>query len=447
MNIQKHIINSLLYFSRSGIGKKLKTIAQYEFAPPATIKKLSDQLLTDLLLHAYNNVPYYNKVLGQARVVVDNTIYLDRFEQIPVLTKDIIQSQGEGLYSKDYKKRLPCKNTSGGSTGQPVLLIQDKEYFNWNTANKIYFNAILGKEHGQKEIKLWGSDLDIIQGTLAIKDRLINLLYNRRFFNSYRLNHTTMTQLVNLNNTFKPKAYWSYMEAALELARFVNQNNIHFIPPEFIISTIGPLTSQVRQEIQDALKCPVYNQYGSREVGALACECRQQNGLHTFPWTHHTEVVDSENKPIQSGEGSILVTTLRNYSMPLIRYEIGDVAEPGQSECDCKRNTFKLKRVLGRTLGYFKNPNGTLVHSHFLVQALFYRTWIKRFQIIQVDYNHIVINLELAIENAPVQSELHEIKKRIRILMGSECQVNFEVVPEIPRTPSGKYLYTICQVK
>ncbi|MCK5611939.1 hypothetical protein KAR91_59265 [Candidatus Pacearchaeota archaeon] len=57
-----------------------------------------------------------------------------------------------------------------------MKFIQDKYYDDWNVATKIYFNQMLGKEIGEKEIKLWGSDRDIIMGNLTLKNRLINYL-------------------------------------------------------------------------------------------------------------------------------------------------------------------------------------------------------------------------------------------------------------------------------
>ena len=240
MTYRKYLILALLFLGGRKIGRYLKEIQWFEQASADDIKQDTRQKLKRLLLHAAKNVPYYNNVLSECGVVVDGTVRLENFSQIPLLTKDIIRRQGENLYSSDAKHRKPYTNTSGGSTGEPVSFIQDKEYDDWNNATKIYFNTVLGKQLGQREIKFWGSDRDILEGTLTLKDRLINLLYNRKFFNSYRLNDPLLNDLVKLNNKFKPRAYWSYMESAVELADFLSSNDIPFHSPEIVISTIGP---------------------------------------------------------------------------------------------------------------------------------------------------------------------------------------------------------------
>jgi phenylacetate-CoA ligase len=157
-------------------------------------------------------------------------------------------------------------------------------------------------------------------------------------------------------------------------------------------------------------------------------------------------VVDENGKNKQEGEGRVIVTTLENYSMPLIRYEIGDIAEAGGNRCSCGRNTFQLKKVLGRTLGYFKKSDGSLAHSHFIVQALFFRGWLKRFQVIQDRIGHIVIKLEPHKEGNVPEDDLKNITSKTKILMGEDCEVEYDIVDKIERSPSGKYVYTLCQV-
>ncbi len=446
MGFRKTLILAALRLTGSSVRRNLKEICQFDRASADEIKHRADEKLSRLLLHAADNVPYYHDVLHKCEVVVDGRVRLENFTKIPILTKDIIRKQARNLYSKDYKIRKPYENTSGGSTGEPVMFIQDKKYDDWNIATKLYFNSVLGKECGEPEIKFWGSDRDILQGTLTLKDRLINLLYNRKFFNSYQLSEQNLNELIAINNSFRPRAYWSYMESALELANYLSKSGKYFHSPEILISTIGPLTEQVRQKIESAMGCKVYNQYGSREVGVIACQCTEQKGLHMFPWWNHVEIIDNEGKNLKSGQGDVVVTTLQNYSMPLIRYKIGDVAVAGRNDCPCGRKTLVLDSVIGRTLGYFKKADGYLAHSHFIVQALFFRDWIKRFQVVQELFDKIVIRVELKKDAKPDQEELDDIVRKIQMVMGQDCCVLFDFVEKIEPSPSGKFIYTICKI-
>jgi len=451
MNWKKTIILAGLYFTGSKIPKILRFIENIEYGSKEEIEKVQKDQLEKLLLHAHRNVPYYKKILENCGVVVNETVNLNDFEKIPLLTKEIIRKEEKNLYSIDCNKRKPYKNTSGGSTGEPVVFIQDKYYDEWNIATKIYFNKMLGKEIGEKEIKLWGSDRDIIMGNLTVKDRLINYLYNRRFFNSYNFNEISINELIKLNNNFKPYCYWSYVDAAFEFSKIVLNKKIDLFKPEFIITTIGPLFDDIRNVIEDAFNCPVYNQYGSREVGVIACQCKEKKNLHTFPWFNFVEVINEDNRGIgKRNEGKVVVTTLTNYSMPLIRYDIGDVAiSTGYERCDCGRTFFSLENVLGRTLGYFKKIDGSIVHSHFIVQSLFFRKWIKQFQLIQKDFNLIIVNIEPQknFDRTGYNQDIAEIEDRIKMIMGEDTRIDFRFVDDIKPSKSGKYLYTVCEVK
>ncbi|OQA31901.1 MAG: hypothetical protein BWY55_00198 [archaeon ADurb.Bin336] len=436
MNWRKPIIFTLLKLTGSKIPSILKEIEQIDNSSKEETEAYQKDKLEKILLHAWQNVPYYTRVLEKAKVVVDGKVNLKNFDKISILTKDIIRKEGKNLYSKDYKERNYYENTSGGSTGEPVRFIQDKEYDLWNTATKIYFLKRLGKGLGESEIKFWGSDRDIIKGNLTLKDRITNFLYNRKFFNCYNFEEQKMGDLVNLNNSFKPKSYWAYVDGIYEFSRYCIKNSVKLYSPKFIVTTIGPLYEKNRAIIEKAFDCKTFNQYGSRELGVIAIE-NKINELNVFYWRQFIELLGKES------EKKIIITSLDNYSMPLIRYEIGDVAEtnPNYYIINKTKSFLTIGPVVGRTLGFFKTRSG-LKHSHFIVQQLFFRGWIKKFQIIQKDYNLIMIKLV-----GKRNKEMNEIENKIKILMGKNCKIQWNFVKEIKPTKSGKYLYTVCEVK
>jgi len=438
INWRKPVILTLLYLTGSKIPSILKEIQKIDNSSKKEIEEYQKQKLEKILLQAWENVPYYTKVLTKAKVVVDGKINLENFDKIPILTKDIIRKEGKNLYSKDHKQRKSYENTSGGSTGEPVRFIQDKEYEDWNTATKIYFLQKLGKNLGESEIKFWGSDRDIIKGNLTLKDRITNFLYNRKFFNCYNFQEKQMLDLVKLNNEFKPTSYWAYVDGIYEFSKYCLENNIFLHKPKFIVATIGPLYEKNRSTIERAFGCKVYNQYGSREMGVIAIE-NKVNELNTFFWRQCIELTGVSN------EKTMLLTSLdNNYSMPLIRYEIGDVANLGNNffTFGKTKSYLNIGLVIGRTLGFFKMKNGGLKHSHFIVQQLFFKSWIKKFQVIQKDYDLILIKIV-----GSKNKEMKEVENKIKILMGPNCKIKWEIVKEINPTKSGKYLYTVCEVK
>ncbi len=436
-NWRKPTICFLSWLEGSKRMKYFKKILEYEKMSKEEIEKLQKEKLKNLLLHSYENVPYYSRVLKDVGVVKDGRVYLENFNKIPILTKEIIRKEGDNLYSKDHKKRKSYENTSGGSTGEPVKFLQDREYDDWNVATKMYYFNKYGKQVGEREIKLWGSDRDILEGNLTLKDRVINFVYNRKFFNCYDFSEEKIKELIDLHNSFKPVSYWAYVDGVYEFSKYILENKINLYTPKFIISTIGPLYEENRKVIEGAFGCKVYNQYGSREMGGIGLEGKNRNLDISF-WRHLLELDgDSEEK-------RILITCMDNYSMPLIRYDIGDVATEGNKSYELGGIKIYLTvgQVVGRTLGFFKKRDGSLKHSHFLVQMLFFRDWIEKFQAVQKSFNTILIKVE-GKEN---KEEMKEIEEKIRVLVGEEFNIKWKFVDNIESTKSGKYLYTVCEV-
>ena len=452
MNWRKPLLRSILNVKDALQGSCCATTRFYdeilamEFSDRATIEECQNRRLQELLVHCHRHVPYYRKVLEDTGVVRDGKVQLDRFKGIPLLAKDTIRENREDLISDEHGSRHTYHNTSGGSTGEPVDLLQDNLYKSMNWATVLFYNHVLGKELGEKEVKLWGSERDILKGSFGTKAKIENFLYNRLLLNSFRMTPGTMREYVEKINRFRPKSIWAYVDSILELARFVENEGLVVHPVPVTITTAGTLTPEVREYVERRIGTSVYNQYGSREVGPIAAECGTEKNLHLFEWSQYVEVVDSDGNPVGPGEtGEVVITLFSNYSMPLVRYRIGDTAVQSDGVCSCGHNTRLLGAVTGRLTDYFVRRDGTLVHGEYFTHIFYHRGWARRFQVVQEEYDRIVNNIE--VKDPPGRVEEEEVEQAIRAAMGSSCQVEFQYVDRIEPSPSGKYLYTLSKVK
>ena len=442
LNWRKPVIFAALYLSGSRILHSLKEIDNVSRMSREEIEQYQNIQLTKLLFYAYKNVPYYHKILPESGVIANNRVHLENFKNIPILTKDIIRREGKNLYSVDHRTRKSFENTSSGSTGEPIKFIQDAEYDQWNTATKIYFNRVLGKEAGEREIKFWGSLRDLLEGTVGIRNIIYNFLFNRKSLNSINLTRENLDTIIREWEEFRPIIVWSYVSSVYELARYMEKNRITFSnPPKGIIVTAAVLSRDIREYLERILTTKVYNQYGSREVGAIACECVLQDGLHVFDFFQYVEIIDLDN----SGDGEIIITNLRNFSMPFIRYRIGDIAENHDSFCPCGRKTHMLETITGRTSDYFILEDGTKISHSFFSQLFWFKPWVKKFQVVQRGYREVICKVVVQGEVNP--GEIKDIERKIQRVMGTTCSIHFEFVDEIERSRSGKFRYVICEIE
>lgn len=444
MNVRK-----ALYFSNhrrhgSSLGRFYEEVVREDRrgVPPDTTRRL----LIGMLAHCQRSVPYYAASIGELgdSFRQNPESYLARF---PILTKDVIRTHFDLLTSTDKARRHWYFNTSGGSTGEPIKLMQDREYGDRSTAITLLYSRWTGWKVGEPVVYLWGSERDILQSSVGFKVRVTNGLLNRTYLNAFRMTPEKMHEYIGVLNAKRPKLVIAYAQAAYELATFAERERVVVRPLSAIMTSAGTLYPFMREKIESVFGCNVFNRYGSREVGDMACECPAHEGLHVAPWGSYVEIVDDDGRVVPRGtDGNIVVTSLTSFVMPLIRYSIGDrgVLSPGKC-CSCGRRGQILERVLGRNVDTFKAQDGTLVDGEYFTHLLYFRDWVRKFQVIQKSYSAVVYKIVKS-EADYEPAEIDDITDKTKLVLGRDCTVSFELVDDIPPSASGKYRYTISDI-
>ncbi|MFS0555436.1 phenylacetate--CoA ligase family protein [Brevibacillus sp. 179-C9.3 HS] len=436
--------NTLYYLDR---------LQQWQWLSSDKILQLQQEKLRGLLLHAFKHVPYYRSILREVDVVSANgTVQLNNFSQIPLLGREALQTNYEALKSDDIAIRNWYENWSGGSTGEPVRLLQERNYFDWNQAVKILFYQWCGRELVDKQVVLWASERDLMVGRETWKTRMGRWIRNERWFNTRLMSEKSMRTYLEELQQFRPSQILGYVESIYELARFAQRSSLPVYSPKSIMTTASVLHPHMRQTIEEVFQSPVFNRYGSREIGAIASECDHHGGLHVSALTHYVEIISPTGLPVQPGErGELVITTLNNYAMPMIRYRIGDMAQWSDRMCTCGRTWPLLKEISGRVNDSFVKQNGDLVDGRLFVILLATNPFVKKYQVVQneVDQIHISIIPHQPGMNphATYQEQVTTIIDKTKFLMGDSVDVHIHFVEEIPTTASGKFRFTICNVK
>jgi len=438
--------------SQKRIKEKLKKLHESDEFNYVELQRLQNEKLRNLLLHAWRNIPYYSYLLNKCGVVKKNMkIDMNRFHEIPLLDKVTIRNNFDNLKTKDLEDGEWYFNTSGGSTGEPVQLIQDANYMEWKMAVKSYFDEWTGFNVGCRKLKLWGSERDLFVGRENSKIRILKWLHNEIWINTFKMTPEKMRLYVNKINTFKPIQILAYVESIYELALFIEKEKMCVYSPKSIMTSAGSLFPFMREKIEKVFQAPVFNRYGSREVGDIACECDHKKGLHVSSLTHYIEILKPDGTSAELEEnGEVVITTLNNYAMPLIRYRIGDIAAWSSETCSCGRSSPLLKQVKGRVSDTFVTQEGDQVHGEYFTHLFYFRKWVRRFQVVQEDFEFISVLIvpEMGeITQETVAKDLADIKEKIRLVMGEECIVDVRFVEDIRPMDSGKYRYTISKVR
>jgi phenylacetate-CoA ligase len=146
--------------------------------------------------------------------------------------------------------------------------------------------------------------------------------------------------------------------------------------------------------------------YGANETGLLASECPWCGHYHINAETVLVEILTQEGTPSPPGAaGRVVVTSLYNYAMPLIRYEIGDFAIAGPEQLKCRVKLPTLSRIMGRYRNAFTLQTGAVIYPYVPVSRLRQFLSFEQIQIVQTSLTTIEVRYVPADRTAKPNAE------------------------------------------
>lgn len=212
------------------------------------------------------------------------------------------------------------------------------------------------------------------------------------------------------------------------------------------VRSIGEtLHDSLRERCRRVLGIGIADLYSTQETGVIAIECPQGDGYHVMAEGVIVELLHDDGRPCAPGEtGRVVVTDLHNFATPLIRYDLGDLAE-ADGPCACGRGLPKIRRILGRERNLLRLPDGRRFWP--LVGAFSYRDIapVRQYQVIQRSLERVT--LRLAVERPLSAAEESRLADKLVEFLGYRFVVDFDYcAPEIARGPGGKFEDFICEI-
>ena len=314
----------------------LYDLSRTERLPPDELGRLQNAQLDRLLRHAAAQVPFYTERLRSAGYRAGKTTAADIWNAIPVLTRSDIQEAGDRLRAKSYPQSHGALRewTTSGSTNRPVrIATTELTAFQWTCLNM--------------RDRLW-HDIDL-GGTLVLLTDGARKMAGRPFVEqgSWSLDASSLRKPgkhFKVNPSLKPadlvrtirKIDPTYIQTRPSqlnlLAKECETSGERFGRLRAVFCVSELVTDTLRQACTDLFGVPIIECYSCAEAGYLALQCPEAGRLHVQSEMVRVEVLGAGNAPCAPGEtGRVVVTSLHNYAMPLIRYEIGDDAEAGRA--------------------------------------------------------------------------------------------------------------------
>lgn len=395
--------------------------------------------LKRLLIHAYENTDYYKGIFQEVGFDPYNLRDFSQVEQIPLLTKQIIRENTGRMLANNVKRSDLIKDSTGGSTGVPLVFFRDRDCIRKRKAQELFFDRWMGYEIGEK-IALFVAAPHSPGKLKGIKAYIRNATCERLLaFDPYNTTESYMEEFYQRLRAFKPRIIKCFPNSLYIFAKFLESRGYDGIRPDVVSCTGETLYQHQRRLFSDIFRCPVFEKYGSFEHGVLFCECRVHKGLHIFTDAAYVEFLH-ENRTARPGEiADIVVTDLFNYGMPFIRYKIGDKAIATNRKCSCGSNLPLVEKILGRDRDILVAASGELRPGYLFVEVFNKNAIPGQFQVIQLSLRQIEVKIVPDKDFGEYHCEL--IREKFKQLLGSETDIKLSFVSEIPREESGKYAY------
>jgi phenylacetate-CoA ligase len=236
----------------------------------------------------------------------------------------------------------------------------------------------------------------------------------------------------------RPQIVSAYPNIIYSFAQKMERRKKH-IEFEKIVVTAEQLFEHQREKIEKVFNAEVFEQYGSREFGTIASECRYHDGMHYFAPGVILETVNPDGMPSDDSLGSLIVTDLWNYAMPLIRYQVGDLVRLESAPCKCACRLPRIGAVAGRVVDAVIKPGGEMIAGQALISVIRKSEIDARVQIIQKAPDRFILNY--ASDKSLPENTLRFIRSGFNNVIENQVIIDFNKVEEIERDKSGKFRY------
>lgn len=399
----------------------------FERMEPDKQKAILRDRLDNLLNHAKRYSPFWRERLSSWS---PKEKWLEAsLGKVPVLSRNDLQSQAGQIVAKfpQRSKMRISKLSTSGSTGTPVSI---EHLIDLHNPPQHAATLLTGRWHNIDPQKPLGavrpSIEDMERTTLGIP------------FNWLGASETGFTrntegredgELYDYCSAKKPTYLLAGALTLFRLARYAIRNNRQEWRPECALSFGSVVSDEIREIVTEGLGAKIIDRYSAEETGIIAVQCPKHDHYHVLSPITLVEIVDEDGAPCAVGQpGRILVTGMNSFGMPLIRYDIGDIAEWGE-DCDCGIKLPVIKKLWGRQRHFVTHPDGRRTFVKMFLNRDFQDSWnLEEYRFVLHQGAMIVAQLKV---NGPSPGLAESVTQLVHNAVGYPYPVRIEIVDEI----------------
>lgn len=355
-------------------------LVESEFASRERMAAEEAQALRAVLEFAVAEVPYYRELFARLGLTPRDIRDRRDLPRLPILGRIALREQYEQLKPERLPRGVEVAGVvrSSGSTGPATQVVSSKEH------NLMF--SILTQRHMRWYRRDPGGSLAYI--------RLPGSFPQPRPGEWLGLGETMRWPAWRYLGTFfetGPSLAFSVLNPEIEQVAWLRRERPDYlltrphtlahlamaVPGERPCASLRGITTvsegitpEMRRHLESIYGAPVRQGYGLNEIGLVAGIC-EAGRYHVHREHCLVEIVNESGEPCRDGEaGRLLVTGLRNFAMPLIRYDANDLVTALEGPCPCGRTLPSFGEVHGRFSRLKPLPPGTLERVATLRRAV-----------------------------------------------------------------------------
>jgi phenylacetate-CoA ligase len=414
-------------------------------ATPELIRETSQLAQLEELLPRWREVPLYRDSL--ARINCPRADF-DCFQRLPLMAKPEMRNNfprnflpaGQSLENLLEKNLIELEHTSGTSA-ERLPVIFGRGWWNAQEEGALRLNGfvanILDEHPNARRATLTSPACNALTCPTVWMSREQRTIGHALFVNLARI--PFLLSDAELAHMAKEIADWSphFLDVdpvhGARFALYCEQHGIQFPSLKFILCSYEFVSVVHRRILERVFGVPAFNLYGSTETGHLLMENVAGEMKPSYD-TAFLEIVAADTR----GIGDLVVTTLTNDYMPLLRYRIGDLAE---RHVQSYGNHFT---VHGRARDALVARDGSRVTTWQVDQCFAGVDGFVHYELRQNENGDCILRF-VPDRNGTAQDELRRVTSRLEALLQHPGQLKAEARPVLLPAASGKFRLT-CRI-
>lgn len=396
--------------------------------------------LRELLRICVNDVPYYSRVWTEEHKAA---ALAGDLAGLPLLEKEPLRLNSSDFVRRDIKPLFTITNFTSGTTGTPISAISTPS----EIRDAMAIREVRSAGWAGVSFRLPRATFS---GRMAEPDPeskgpyyRYNAVERQVYFSPFHLRLANAHFYVDALKKHKIQWMTGYAVSYFLLAKFILEEGLEVPPIKAVITTSEKLTPEMRAIMEEAYRCPIFEEYSTVENVLFVSEC-EKGCLHVSPDAGIVEILRPDGTACDVGEvGEVVATCLTRSYQPLIRFRLGDLAAWDGEPCLCGRSMPVIKEVVGRLEDVVIGLDGRqLVRFHGIFTQ---QPHVVEGQIIQETLQNFTVRVVPAAGFSAADEA--DIRTRMVQRLGPDVNIRIERVDSIARSSSGKFKAVISRVK